>query len=29
MNSYEKIYELAAGNFGLITAAQANELGVR
>ena len=27
MNSYEKIYELAAGNFGLITAAQANELG--
>ena len=28
MNSYERIYELAAGNFGLVTASQANELGV-
>lgn len=28
MNSYERIYELAAGNFGLVTASQAKELGV-
>ena len=27
MNSYEKIYERAVGNFGLVTAAQAKELG--
>lgn len=28
MNSYDRIYELAAGNFGIVTAAQAKELGI-